>query len=136
MNPQDQQQQQNAADLEAQADRLQAALIAPLPDSTPQEQSSFLIPSERESFQSLLATLVQRVDQLGKASQEQMQRQEQVIAEMLETMKLAQIMIAQQDRQQADLSDKMERLEMITSALLKVQSNLSEIVAALLGPDC
>lgn len=128
MDPETEQREQQTQE---QADRLQAALSVPLPHTTTLPALSS-IPSDSESQTRLLNVLVQRVDQVAKIGMEQRARDEQVLQQMIETMKLAQIMIAQQDQQQREVAEQIDRLETTAAALVKVNANLSEIVAALL----
>lgn len=116
------------------ADRLQATLLAPLP-TTPTLPAPSSPLSEETASLALLQTVVMRTDQVAQASQEQWARVEAVLQQMVATMQLAQVMIAQQDRQQTQLTALMDRLEQAAAALIKVNSNLSEIIAALLQSD-
>lgn len=82
----------------------------------------------------LLETLVLRVDQVAKTSAEQFSRVESTNEQMVATMQLAQVMIAQQDRLQTQVTSDIDRLETAVLALIKVNANLTELVAALIAP--
>jgi hypothetical protein len=90
--------------------------------------------SEMGAMKELLGTLVLRVDQVARTSAEQFSRQERVNSETEKTMLLAREMIAEMSRQYDEMTDLIERTETAMEALVKVNANLTEIVAALLAP--
>lgn len=115
--------------------RLEAALTAPLsPAVTPPPGRSETI-SDLGALLDLMTVLVQRVDQVARTSSEQFSRVEQVLEQMVNTMRLAQLMIAQQDQQQIRLQDVLERLETAVAAQIKLNANMSEMIAALVAPQ-
>lgn len=128
------------ADLEEQeeeiqdaADRLGAALAAPVAPSPPLAPPSSRT-SDASALTELLETLVLRVDQVAKTSAEQFARVESVNSQMIATMRLAQEMIAQQDLLAQAQQDQIDQLSEAVAALIKINANLTEIVAALLAP--
>lgn len=133
-----------AADQEREAERQQerlttaahqveAALTAPLEiPSVPQPSSKL---SEMAQLVELLQLAVARVDQVVRFNQEQSARNAQVMQEMQATMQLCQEMIAQQDDQVERQRATGDKLELLGAALVKINANLSEIVAALLTPQ-
>lgn len=127
---------ETAQEIQDEQQRLQAALTAPLPPSTgPMQTVTSSATSERDALLALMTVLTQRVDQVAKTSAEQFSRVEQVIDQMVNTMRLAQLMIAQQDQQQLRLQDVLERLEVVVSAQVKLNANMSEMIAALVAPQ-
>lgn len=112
------------------AEHLETALTQPLPTTTLPQASS--IPSERDAVLSLMELLTRRVEQVARASAEQWGRVDQVLEQMIATMRLAQVMIAEQDRQQREGQEQLNRMEAIMAAQIKINANLSQIVAALL----
>lgn len=115
-------------------DNLEAKLLAPLPPLvTPAPASS--TPSEMEALRDLLGTVVQRVDQLARTLAEVFSRQSQVNDQALATMRLMQEMIARSDELQQTQGDQIDQLVTLVAATVKINANLSEIVAALLGKD-
>lgn len=115
--------------------RLEAALTAPLsPAATPPPGRSETI-SDLDALLDLMTVLVQRVDQVARTSSEQFSRVEQVLDQMINTMRLAQLMIAQQDQLQIRVQDVVERLETLAAAQVKLNANMSEMIAALVAPQ-
>ncbi len=114
------------------ADKLTASLSVPpqpAPEPLPSSQ-----PSARDVTLETLQAQSLRIDQMSKAMTEQAQRVEAAMGTVEATMQLAHLVIAQQDEQLTALAGLLERLETTAEALVRVQANLSEIVAALLGP--
>lgn len=103
---------------------------APLPQVAP--PSSNL--SEMTSLRDLMQVLAQRVDQVAKTSAEQFSRVEATLEQMNATMELARQLIVAQDQQYQAMTDLVQRQEIALAALVRVNSNLTEIVAALLAP--
>ena len=125
-------------ELEEAQRKLQAALLHPTdppsPLSIPTAPEPPSISYEAGAMLDLLETLVLRVDQVAKTSAEQFARVESTNAQMVATMELAQVMIAQMDRLQTQVTDGINRSETVTLALTKVNANLTELVAALVAP--
>jgi len=119
-------------EITATANRLQAALLEPVPHSQPTPPISSRL-SEKENDLELLNTLVMRVDQIAKSNQEQQSSFAATQTQMVRTMQLAQEMIAQQDQLQTQATEQIDRLEVVVVALVRVVANLSEMVAALVG---
>lgn len=130
---------QEQADLARQQAHLQASLTTPVPSLTTSNHDSTrsalsTLTAHLEAQSDLLRTQNERIDQLGKILLQDHASTAKINQEMLETMRLMQVMIAETDKQQATLVDLMERQETVTAALVRVNANLSEIVAALVGP--
>jgi hypothetical protein len=115
-------------------DDLEASLLTPLPPSQIAAPRSSM-PSEMEAIKDLVSTLVTRVDQLARTLGDVFSRNQQVTDQQLQTMRLEQELIARSDELQATQGDQIDRLETLVAALVKINANLSEIVAALLGKD-
>lgn len=124
-------QQEQAEATERAEERLEAALTDTT--SSLMEVSPSLTVSEAQASKALLETLVLRVDQLAKVLDEQASRQERVNNETQATMQLAREMIVQTDVQYQKMLEVVDRMEVATEALVKVQANLSELIAALVG---
>jgi hypothetical protein len=127
------QQDQGDPSIQTEAERIAARLAKPLnqtplpaPDSTLSESNTVL---QILSGQSL------RIDQMGKVLQLLADRMEATMTETAETMRLAQIVIAEQDRQLTALHELIDRQETTVQALVIVQGNLSELVSAILHDD-
>lgn len=128
------QQQDEAAErrIERAADVLQAKLSEPLPPSVMPAPASSL-PSEAEALKELVGTVVTRVDQLARTMAEAYSRLSQLAEQQIATMRLMQEMIARSDELQQTQGEQIDRTETVVAALVKINANLSEIVAALLG---
>ena len=111
-----------------------ADLAAPLPPppALPTERPLSLLASE-SAIQELLQVVVQRMDQVARLNQEQWQSGQATLQEMRDTMELAQEFIASQEQQQQQQAELLGRLEVAIQALIKINSNLSQIVAALVA---
>lgn len=120
-------------EIHAAGERLRAALLEPTP-ATPPLQAPPSTRSDSGGLMDLLETLVLRVDQVAKTSAEQFNRVESTNAEMNATMELAQEMIAQQDLLVESLASSVAQLGDATASLIKINANLTQIVAALLAP--
>ena len=130
------QQQDEAAErrIERAQEDLRAKLSEPLPPSPlPAPISS--LPSETEALQQLVGTVVTRVDQLARTMAEAYSRLSQLADQQIATMRLMQEMIARSDELQQTQGEQIDRTETVVAALVKINANLSEIVAALLGKD-
>lgn len=126
-------------ELERAQHHLQASLTTPAPSPTTSENGSIssgldTLTAHLQAQSALLDTQNQRIDQLAKTLLQDHASTEKINSEMLQTMQLMQVMIAETDKQQATLVDLMERQETATAALVRVNANLSQIVAALVGP--
>jgi len=62
-------------------------------------------------------------------------RLSQLADQQIATMRLMQEMIARSDELQQTQGEQIDRTETVVAALVKINANLSEIVAALLGKD-
>lgn len=119
--------------IQTAADRLAVQLTEPLKETPAPPLSSHV--SETATVLQILQGQSLRIDQMGKVLDLLAGRMEAVMTEMIDTMKLAQIVIAAQDTQLTELSGMLERLETATQALVIVQGNLSELVAAIVHDD-
>jgi cytolysin (calcineurin-like family phosphatase) len=129
----DQEIEEQEEEIQEAGERLRAALTEPVP-VTPPLQAPSSRTSDASALMDLLETLVLRVDQVAKTSAEQFNRVESTNQEMNATMELAQEMIAQQDLLVESLASSVAQLGDATAALIKVNANLTQIVAALLAP--
>ncbi len=122
--------------LQAQAHRLAASMTEPVeaPD-LPKARPLSSTQSESNAAKEVLNLVVQRVDQVARLNQEQWQRSEGTLKQMQETMRLAQVMIGQQDELQEAERETLLRLESAISSLVKVTANLTQIMAELLSPS-
>lgn len=128
--PDDQEQER----LRREQQLLEAKLLETSPPSpTPAPRSS--IPSEMEALKSLVETVVIRVDQLARTMAEVFSQVHSVSDQQVATMRLEQEMIARTDELHTTLGDEIDKMQESVAAVIKVNANLSEIVAALTDPD-
>jgi len=122
-------------ELEEAQRKLQATLTHPVDPPSPLSIPSAASPRSPEYVMDLLETVVLRVDQVAKTSAEQFSRVESTLEQMNATLELAQVMIAQQDQLQLQITDQIEQLQTALAATIKINANLTEIVAALVAPQ-
>lgn len=118
-------------ELRRQQTHLQAQTTQP---HTPQNSGNGSVPSEMRALLDLLEAQSARIETMGRTLQAESDRSAKLQTEQLETMRLMQLMIVEFDKKIVTMGDQVERLETIAAALVRVQANLSEIVAALVGP--
>lgn len=88
-----------------------------------------------EAIKGLVETVVIRVDQLARTMAEVFSQVHSVVDQMTGTLRLQQEMIARTDELHTTLGDEIDKLQETEAAAIKLNANLSEIVAALTDQD-